>query len=93
MNVRFAVVLVSVFATTSFADDRAEAQKQIDLAMTQRCELVQKQIREQKDSCPEEFAKIDGTDCTSRAARNAANPFKLNRSCSEKQKAKAGSGK
>ncbi|MFT3710202.1 MAG: hypothetical protein QM817_21455 [Archangium sp.] len=89
---RLIVVLTFALSTLAFADAKEDAQKKIDEAMAQSCDLAKKNVTTNKEVCADEFAKLDPVDCQNKDQRKASDFLKVNGECTRKMKDAAKSG-
>jgi hypothetical protein len=76
-------------STLALADAKEDAQKKVDEAMAQSCELAKKNVTDRRDVCADEFAMLGSVDCQSRDQRKASDFLKVNGECTRKLKEKA----
>ncbi len=86
---RLTVLFAALAAAVAFADAKEDAQKKVDEAMAQSCQMAKDNIAKQAEACADENTKMQAVDCKDKASRKTQDFLKLNVECANKVKAGA----
>jgi hypothetical protein len=75
------------------ADSKEDAQKKVDEAMQQSCELAKKNVADKAAECPDESKALAAVNCADKGSRKSVDFLKLNVECAKKLKADAKAAK
>ena len=81
---RIALLCAVTVSLLAFADAKEDAQKKVDEAMAQSCQLAKDAVAKQATACADENAKLSAIDCKDKASRKTTDFLKLNGECQKK---------